>query len=218
MVSGRILYQSKAQGGDMMDWQARIVVDPEILVRKPVIKGTRLAVEFIIDLLAQGWTEADILRNYPGLARQDIQACLASASTALKAEKVYPLAVPEAQHVRILADENFPGDAVIALRERGHDIAWVRSDAPGSSDPQIIARAQAEGRVLVTFDKDLCELTFRTRLSASSGVVLFRISASSPAFVARVAVAALESRADWAGHFAVVEDDRIRMTLLPGRL
>ena len=52
-----------------MDWQDRIVVDPEILVGKPVIKGTRLAVEFIIDLLAQGWTEADILRNYPGVTR-----------------------------------------------------------------------------------------------------------------------------------------------------
>jgi uncharacterized protein (DUF433 family) len=78
-----------------MDWQDRIVVDPEILVGKPVIKGTRLAVEFVIDLLAQGWTEADVLRNY-GLTRQDIQACLAYASSALKAEKVYPLAVPEA--------------------------------------------------------------------------------------------------------------------------
>ena len=66
-----------------MDWQNRIAVDPEILVGKPVIKGTRLAVEFIIDLLAQGWTEADILHNYPGLTRQDIQACLAYASTAL---------------------------------------------------------------------------------------------------------------------------------------
>jgi predicted nuclease of predicted toxin-antitoxin system len=120
--------------------------------------------------------------------------------------------------VRILADENFPGDAVTALRERGHDVAWVRSDAPGSSDAQVMARAQVEGRVLITFDKDFGELIFRVGLLASSGIVLFRISALSPAYVARVAVAALESRADWAGHFAVVEDDRIRMTPLPGRL
>jgi predicted nuclease of predicted toxin-antitoxin system len=119
--------------------------------------------------------------------------------------------------VRILADENFPGDAVLALRERGHDVAWIRSDAPGSSDLQVIARAQAEGRVLVTFDKDFGELVFRSGLPASSGVVLFRVTASSPAYIARVAVAALESRTDWAGHFAVVEDDRIRMTPLPGR-
>ena len=60
-----------------------------------MIKGTRVAVEFVIDLLAQGWTEADILRNYPGVTRQDIRACLAYASTVLKAQKVYPFAVPE---------------------------------------------------------------------------------------------------------------------------
>jgi uncharacterized protein (DUF433 family) len=72
-----------------MDWQERIVIDPEILVGKPVIKGTRLAVEFIIDLLAQGWSEAEILENYPGLSHEDIQACLKYASQTLKAEKIY---------------------------------------------------------------------------------------------------------------------------------
>ena len=72
-----------------MGWSDRIVIDPEILVGKPVIKGTRLAVEFIIDLLAQGWTEQDILRNYPGITRQDIQACLAYASEVLRVERVY---------------------------------------------------------------------------------------------------------------------------------
>ena len=105
---------------------------------------------------------------------------------------------------------------MVALRECGHDVAWVRYDAPGSSDIQVIARAQAENRVLVTFDKDFGELAFRSRLPASSGIVLFRIPASSSTHVAQVAVAALESRGDWADHFAVVEDDRIRMTPLPG--
>ena len=76
-----------------MDWHERIIIDPEILVGKPVIRGTRLAVEFILDLLAQGWTEAELLRNYPGLTQGDIRACLAYASATLKAEKVYPLAV-----------------------------------------------------------------------------------------------------------------------------
>jgi len=74
-----------------MTWQERIVVDPKVLVGKPVVKGTRLAVEFLIELLAQGWSEADILKNYPGLTREDIQACLAYASAVLQAEKVYPL-------------------------------------------------------------------------------------------------------------------------------
>ena len=69
--------------------QGRIIIDSSILLGKPVIKGTRLAVDFIIDLLAQGWAEAEILRNYPGLTREDIQACLAYASSVLRSEKVY---------------------------------------------------------------------------------------------------------------------------------
>lgn len=74
-----------------MDWRERIVLNPEVLAGKPVIKGTRLLVEFIIDLLAQGWSEGEILRNYPGLTHEDIQACLGYASAVLHSEKVYPL-------------------------------------------------------------------------------------------------------------------------------
>ena len=51
----------------------------------------RLAVEFIVDLLAQGWTEAQILENYPGIAREDIRACLQYASEMLKSERVFPV-------------------------------------------------------------------------------------------------------------------------------
>jgi uncharacterized protein (DUF433 family) len=72
-------------------WQERITINPDILVGKPVIRGTRLAVEFIVDLLAQGWSEKEILRNYPGITREDIHACLAYASASLHAERVYPL-------------------------------------------------------------------------------------------------------------------------------
>ncbi|MEA5599326.1 DUF433 domain-containing protein [Rivularia sp. UHCC 0363] len=74
-----------------MDWQTHITLDPNILVGKPIIKGTRLAVEFIIDLLAQGWSIEEILRNYPGITHEQIQACLSYASANLKAEKVYSL-------------------------------------------------------------------------------------------------------------------------------
>jgi uncharacterized protein (DUF433 family) len=58
----------------------RIVLDPNILTRKPVIRGTRLAVEFILELLAAGQCENDLLANYPGLSREDILACLSHAS------------------------------------------------------------------------------------------------------------------------------------------
>lgn len=73
-----------------MDWKDRIVVDPAVLVGKPIVKGTRLAVEFIVGLLAQGWSQQEILDGYPGLAREDILACLAYAEECLRSERVYP--------------------------------------------------------------------------------------------------------------------------------
>jgi uncharacterized protein (DUF433 family) len=74
-----------------MSWRERIILDPAVLAGKPIVKGTRLAVEFLLELLAEDWSEADILRNYPGLTHEDLRACLAYASDHLKAEKVYPL-------------------------------------------------------------------------------------------------------------------------------
>lgn len=71
---------------------SRIVLDPAVLAGKPVIRGTRLSVEFVIGLMAEGWGEVDILRNYPGLTHDDLAACLAYARDVLQAEKVYPSA------------------------------------------------------------------------------------------------------------------------------
>ena len=75
-----------------MDWQRHIEVNPAVLTGKPVIKGTRLTVEFMLGLLAQGWTEAEILRNYPGLTHEQILACMAYAQARLSEEKVYATA------------------------------------------------------------------------------------------------------------------------------
>ena len=69
----------------------RIVVDPKILAGKPVIRGTRLAVEFILELLADGQSESDILTNYPGLTRADILACLSYASYLAHECKAFPI-------------------------------------------------------------------------------------------------------------------------------
>ena len=73
------------------NWQERIVVDPKVLVGKPVIKGTRLSVEFILDLLANDWTIKQILDEYPQLEREDVMAVLKYAAEMVKEEKVYPL-------------------------------------------------------------------------------------------------------------------------------
>ena len=75
-----------------MNWQNRIGFDPGVLGGKPVIKGTRLAVEKIVELMASGWTEQHIAENYPGVTRDDIAACLFYASEVLKSERVVTLA------------------------------------------------------------------------------------------------------------------------------
>lgn len=74
-----------------MKWQERITINPQVLVGKPVIKGTRISVEFVLDLLGRGWTPAQIHHEYDHLTPEDIQACLAYASDLLRSERVYLL-------------------------------------------------------------------------------------------------------------------------------
>jgi uncharacterized protein (DUF433 family) len=74
-----------------MDWRDRITVDPAILVGKPIIKGTRIAVEFLIELLAESWTHEQILKNYPQLRAEDIQAALHHAAELTRLERAHPL-------------------------------------------------------------------------------------------------------------------------------
>jgi uncharacterized protein (DUF433 family) len=73
------------------DWQERIIVDPKVLVGKPLILGTRLSVEFVLDLLANDWTIEQVLSEYPQLEREDVMAVLKYAAEMAKEEKVYPL-------------------------------------------------------------------------------------------------------------------------------
>lgn len=113
-----------------------------------------------------------------------------------------------------LANENFPFDAVEILRKNGHDVAWIRVDSPGISDPEVLSRAQAENRILLTFDKDFGELAFRSKLPATAGIILFQIKAPSGAVVAEKIARVIAMRDDWHGHFSVIEDDKIRMRTL----
>lgn len=119
--------------------------------------------------------------------------------------------------MRFLADENFPGDAIAALRAHGHDVAWIRADAPGSSDADVLARTICEGRVLLTFDKDFGELAWRAGLPASAGVVLFRLPMPPPSDLISTVAGVLNGRQDWAGQFSVIEPGRIRMRSLPSK-
>ena len=81
---------SMVSRGANMTWDDRIAVDPDVLVGKPVIKGTRIAVEFVINLMAWGCTTEQILDEYDHLTAEDVRACLAYVGELLKGERVYP--------------------------------------------------------------------------------------------------------------------------------
>lgn len=74
-----------------MPWQDLITVDPNVLVGKPILKGTRLSVEHVLDLLAAGCAETEIISNYPGLTTEHIRACVSYAADLIRSERIYPL-------------------------------------------------------------------------------------------------------------------------------
>jgi predicted nuclease of predicted toxin-antitoxin system len=102
------------------------------------------------------------------------------------------------------------------LRQRGHDVLSVKEALRAANDAAILARAQAEHRIVVTHDKGFGELAFRYGLPADCGVGLLRLSGVSSEADNRRAVEALVSGVEFRGHFSVVTDDRIRTRQLPG--
>ena len=115
--------------------------------------------------------------------------------------------------MRFLADENFPGAAVAALRGDGHDVAWVLTEAPSTDDRSVLNWAARENRILLTFDKDFGELAGDPSLPAT-GVVLFRMPLGKPTEIGRRLANLIATRDDWSGHFSVIEPGRIRMRRL----
>ncbi len=75
-----------------MEWRGYIQADPDVLAGKPSVKGTRLAVDFLLGLFAAGWTEAQVLENYPTLTPDALRAVFAFAAECLRDEALYTLA------------------------------------------------------------------------------------------------------------------------------
>ena len=120
--------------------------------------------------------------------------------------------------MRFLANENVTATVIRELRHLGHDVLSVKESMRSEQDDVILARAQAEQRIVVTHDKDFGELAFRSQLPASGGVILCRLAGSDRDTDNERILQALQSRSDWPGHFSVVTDDRIRMRPLPAVL
>ncbi len=107
-----------------MEWNERITVNPEVLGGRPAVKGTRLSVSFILELLAAGSSERAILDNYPQLSQDDIRACLRYASESLE-----PRQVPQIRN--LLDDKAIPCDVLAILSQA--DAEFRRHDACGGS-------------------------------------------------------------------------------------
>lgn len=114
--------------------------------------------------------------------------------------------------MRILADENFPRPVVYVLRREGHDVLWARTDCPGAGDRALLERAEAEGRLLLTLDKDFRQLALgRPVRLKRSGVLLFRVYPAVAELLEPLVLAALGTRHLWRGHVSTVTKDGIEM-------
>ncbi len=89
--------------------------------------------------------------------------------------------------------------------------------APGSSDAEVLSLAASEQRILLTFDKDFGELARASALPSACGVILLRVPQHSAADIGQRLARLIQSRGDWAGHFSVIEPERIRMRPLGAR-
>lgn len=74
-----------------MNWRSHIVSDKDILLGKPVIKGTRISVELVLELLADGWTEAQVLQSYPNITAEDLKAIFAYLRDGMHQSMYLPL-------------------------------------------------------------------------------------------------------------------------------
>jgi len=124
--------------------------------------------------------------------------------------------------MRFLADENIPGNIVDSLRRAGHDVRWIRTDAPGCSDLDVLNLARRDQRVILTFDKDFGQLVFSLNWLALepgapmvTGVILFRFQMCAPDIMLNQVMAVIQSRTDWEGHFSVIDEAGIRMRPYP---
>ncbi len=114
-----------------------------------------------------------------------------------------------------LADENMPTSVIAELRLHGHNVLSVKESLVGEEDITLLACAQAEGRTVITRDKDFGELAYQFGIPSGCGVILFRLPNLPRDETVRRMLEVIESRTDWAGMFAVATDSRLRIRPLP---
>jgi predicted nuclease of predicted toxin-antitoxin system len=104
----------------------------------------------------------------------------------------------------------------VALQAAGHDVVWIRLEAPGAADADVLNSAALDRRILLTFDKDFGELAGRSSRGKACGVILLRIPPPRSAESGRLLADLIGARTDWLGHFSVIEPGRVRMRPIAG--
>jgi predicted nuclease of predicted toxin-antitoxin system len=120
--------------------------------------------------------------------------------------------------MRLLADENFPRPIIEVLRSKGHDVLWARTDCPGLKDRALLERAEADGRLVLTLDKDFWQLALQRPIPLKRcGVILVRVYPATPENLEPLVDSALRSEHSWVGHVGIVTIDGIEMIPTGGR-
>jgi len=136
----------------------RIAIDPRICGGKPCIKGTRIWVSLVLDMLADGMTEPELLADYPQLVHEDILAAIAYGAEVAR-ERVVPVC-PWPSEVKLKLDENIGFRGLELLQAAGHDVMTVRQQGlGGATDESLFATCADEGRMLITLDHDFGQVT-----------------------------------------------------------
>jgi predicted nuclease of predicted toxin-antitoxin system len=112
----------------------------------------------------------------------------------------------------LLADENFPRPTVEELRAAGHDVTWARTDCPATKDVELLERAEAEARLVLTLDKDFWQIALQRRKPLTrSGAILFRVHPATPANLNPVVRRVLRAGHPWTGQVSIATVDGIQM-------
>lgn len=115
--------------------------------------------------------------------------------------------------MRFLANENFPDPSIHILRGRGLDVRSIRTDAPGIPDLEVIAKAKAEDRIVLTFDKDYGELIFKHGMEHPPAVLFLRYRGADPTVAATLVLELVASGTTLDGRFTVIEEEGIRQRI-----
>ena len=113
--------------------------------------------------------------------------------------------------MRLLADENVPYPSVRLLRKAGYDVESMSELAPGAPDTEVLRRAQTEGQVLITFDRDFGELVYHRGAPSPQGIVYLRFQPSDLEEPARLLITLFaHDEIEWIGRFTVADRERVR--------